>query len=95
MTCQHDNIACGLGFGRVLKSEAEPVLAYFAATININCKDCGMAFEFVGLPLGASPYRPTVSMDGLTLTAPLVEPGKTVPEGLPSLAVSMTTGESN
>lgn len=39
--------------------------------VEARCGDCGTRFEFLGLPVGSHPQRPTVSMSGLTLRAPV------------------------
>lgn len=45
----------------------------FSADVKINCADCGMPFEFIGLPAGisATNSKPMVSMDGKELRAPI------------------------
>jgi hypothetical protein len=45
----------------------------FAADVKINCADCGMPFEFIGLPIGVSATnsKPMVSMDRKELRAPI------------------------
>ncbi len=43
------------------------------AEIKIRCLDCGVPFRFMGLPAGLDFDRPTVSIDGVELNAP-VEP---------------------
>lgn len=90
--CTHDQISTGVHFKRVL-TDSNMELAYYAADIKIECVQCGQEFEFVGLPCGASPYRPTVSLDGLTMTAPLVEKGGKVPEGLIGYAVNFKNAD--
>jgi hypothetical protein len=71
------------------KSEQEPdVIDYFLAEIRVHCRDCGQSLEWFGLPVGLSPYRPAVSIDGLELRAPMVIPGDKPRDGLPGYAVS-------
>lgn len=85
MACAHENFRCDAGIQRIA-AKPDGVVSYYSAEIRVHCVDCGQKFEFVGLPLGCSPYRPTVSMDGLILSAPMMPEGQITPPGLPSLS---------
>ena len=88
MTCEHKNFHCHAAVARISDVEGGPITQY-CATIEIHCVDCKKPFEFVGLPCGLTPYRPTVGIDGLELRAPIVPQGQKVAEGLPSFGVSV------
>lgn len=70
MICPHMNFNA-----RVAVNRLEDV-GRFTADVTIECADCGEPFHFKGLPMGSSPDRPMVSVDGLELRAP-IGPGMT------------------
>lgn len=43
----------------------------FMADVRIKCADCGIPFEFVGLPSGLHFEKPMVSIDSTELRAPI------------------------
>lgn len=88
MTCEHNKFNASADIGRLSKEDGGPV-THYCADIKIACAECGKPFEFIGLPLGCSGYRPTVSMDGLELRAPLMPQGMTPPEGLIGFSVNL------
>lgn len=92
MPCDHQTFECVTTVNRLVSKDGGPV-THYSADIKIRCLDCNTLFEFVGLPWGTSPYRPTVSMDGFELRAPITPMGKKVPEGLPSMSVRMPETE--
>ena len=67
--CIHDNFECHLGVNRLLSDEE--MLVGYAVDIDIECADCGIPFEFVGLPLGRSPAHPTSDPFRHELRAPI------------------------
>lgn len=44
----------------------------FVADVHIKCRECGKPFQFLGLPGGLAPDRPTVSVDGTEARLPIV-----------------------
>lgn len=87
--CEHMNFDVHANVARLQKSEEDPTIIAFSVDLRCKCHECGMPFEWVGLPLGFSHYRPTVSIDGQEMRAPLVPQGGTVPEGLAGFSVTM------
>lgn len=92
--CKHENFNCFANVGRLTDLVGRPPdeLA-FTVDVRITCIDCGMPFEWVGLPNGSSHYQPTVSIDGQELRAPLVPKGGVVPPGLPGFSVTHTVAD--
>lgn len=86
MTCQHLNFMTTVDVNRMVD---DIMPAQFHADISIKCTDCGKLFEFIGLPYGLSPYRPTVSLDHLQLRVPIKPEGKPTPQGLPGFSIRM------
>lgn len=94
MSCQHENFNAVVDVNRIVPYEDGDVIVYHA-DIKISCRDCGQALEFVGLPNGISFYRPTVSLDGQELRAPMVIPGAEVPPGMAGFSVSQCDAGGN
>ena len=92
MTCQHENFVAVVAVNRITATEGGPV-THFDAAIKVRCADCGLEFEFRGVPDGYSPYGPTVSIDGKELSVPVMPPGMQIPEGLPGFRVHVHTSE--
>jgi hypothetical protein len=68
--CEHQNFRADVAVGRLSQDEGGPV-THYCAEIKVICTECNLPFESIGLPLGSSAYRPTVSIDGLELRAPI------------------------
>lgn len=92
MSCEHENFEARVGVQRLSKDEGGPI-THYSAEISIVCTECKQAFEFIGLPIGSSPYRPMVGFDGSELRAPIMPMGQRPPEGLPSFGVRMASTE--
>jgi hypothetical protein len=63
--CAHEQFAAAVNVHRLLDS------GKFMAEVNVRCVDCDEPFRFIGLPAGINFEHPTVSIDGLTLHAPI------------------------
>ena len=71
MNCTHENFECRASIGRLTdENNPEHVVAY-VADLNVTCADCGLPFEWIGIPAGISNAQPRVSMDATELRAPL------------------------
>ncbi len=86
--CLHENFACQCNVGRLTDTEGGPV-THYTVDVTIHCTDCGEPFEFFGLPVGHSSYKPMVSFDGTELRAPIMPHGKPPPQGLPGFGVRL------
>jgi hypothetical protein len=86
--CPHMNFKADVAVGRLSEKDGGPI-THYCADITVKCAECGEPFEFIGLPMGHSAYRPTVSIDGLELRQPLMPKGKKPPEGLIGFSVNM------
>lgn len=84
--CKHENFKAEVKVGRLSQVEGGPV-THYCADVTVCCAECGLPFQFSGLPLGMSAYTATMSMDGLELRAPLMPMGEKTPEGLPGFSV--------
>lgn len=89
MICQHMNFAVHANVGRLLRSEEDTTIVGFTMDVTVKCTDCDKPFEFVGLPMGSSPYRPMCSVDGIEARMPIKPVGEAMAIGLPELTVRM------
>ena len=55
------------GFG---DNETKEVKSY-KADVKIHCAQCGLPFEFIGLPMGVSPNQPMCSIDAQQARMPI------------------------
>lgn len=72
--CQHVNFHADVDVNRI--EGKDKAISGFTADIRVKCNDCGLPFEWVGIPVGSSPLRPMASVDFLELRAPLVPRGE-------------------
>lgn len=68
--CQHMNFKVVNNVARLTETEGGPVTG-FDLTAKVNCADCGMAFQWLGLEMGSSFKEPMVSPDRTELRAPI------------------------
>lgn len=68
--CQHEQFECMAKVGRLTDGDNGPVAGY-TADIRIRCIQCGIPFEFIGVPGGYSPAQPMVNFDATELRAPI------------------------
>jgi len=68
--CPHLNFKAQVDVGRISKVDGGPIEAY-QADIKIQCADCNMDFEFVGMPAGNSFEKPMTSMDFIEARLPI------------------------
>jgi hypothetical protein len=70
VSCEQEDFEVHAEVSRLTDTEGGPVTGY-AADLRVNCTRCKEPFRWNGLPVGLSPARPMVSVDGLELRAPL------------------------
>jgi hypothetical protein len=63
--CPHEQFGAQVGVHHMEDSGA------FIAEVTIGCAQCGLPFRFKGVAAGVSWERPTCSIEGLTLNAPI------------------------
>jgi hypothetical protein len=69
--CDHPKFNAKVEVYRLTDTDNGPVTG-FAAETKINCADCDMPFEWLGVDRGLSVKAPMKSADGLTLRAPII-----------------------
>lgn len=68
--CKHMEFETGTRVARLHDGNPD-VITGFMLDIVIRCKDCGLPFEFVGVPGGYSPGQPMCNFDSTELSAPI------------------------
>lgn len=96
MSCEHRNFCCHAAISRISQKEGGQI-THYGAEISIKCTDCGEPFQFIGLPMGHSPYTSMTSFDQLELRAAIKpQNGPFPPDGLPGFTINeLPGGEPN
>lgn len=79
MSCAHENFRAQVDVARLEDS------GRFSAEIRIECVDCGVPFQFLGLPIGIDLNGATISADGLEARIAIAAAGS-VPHPLEAIA---------
>jgi hypothetical protein len=78
--CAHLNFKAQVAVNRLQVSETDPRIGGYSAEIRIQCAECALAFQFVGVPCGLLSNGPATSVDFCELRIPIVPCGETLPE---------------
>ena len=68
--CAHLRFHTEVKVARITETEGGPVKS-FSMECKLHCEDCGQQFEFIGLPGGYDPTRPTTNIDFTELIVPV------------------------
>ena len=69
--CKHLSFETGTKVARLHEDgKPEPITGYMLDLI-IRCRDCGLPFEFIGVPGGYSPAQPMANFDNTELRIPI------------------------
>lgn len=68
--CEHTNFTASVSVAR-LSEEDGGVITGYSADLKICCADCGLPFQFIGVPNGYSPFEPKASIDNEELRLPI------------------------
>lgn len=68
--CEHNEFAVNVKVSRLKDTEEGPV-THYAADVTIQCADCHLPFQFVGLPGGVRADKPTTSADWCEARLPI------------------------
>lgn len=69
--CEHKNFFAKVDVTRLTESDESDVVTGYTADIRIKCDECGLPFQFIGLPGGYSPAQPMCSFDAQEMRAPI------------------------
>lgn len=73
--CRHPDFVVDVDVSRIGENDDDADTSTpraYTADMRIRCAVCEIPFRFVGLPVGASFYRPMSSFDGTELRAPII-----------------------
>ena len=65
------NFTAGTKVGRLHEEGNPDKITGYTLDVIVNCSDCGLPFEFIGIPGGYSPAQPMVNFDATELRAPI------------------------
>jgi len=85
--CAHENFTATVKVNRLTKSDSDPTVIAHSADIRINCVECGLPFEFIGVDAGMMPSKPMVSVDAQELRAPIRPKGCQILPAIPGFSV--------
>lgn len=70
--CNHKSFAAKCEVSRLVKPTNKSDIADdYTMDVTVKCAECGMPFEFIGVPAGISFKHPTVSADFKELRVPI------------------------
>jgi hypothetical protein len=69
--CKHMNFEAGTKVARLTDQDDSEKITGYSLDIIVNCKDCGLPFEFIGIPGGYSPAQPMVNFDSTEARMPI------------------------
>ena len=69
--CPHEDFRADVEVNRLLAADDDPTVVGYVADISVSCVQCGEKFRWIGLAPGMSSGRPMVSIDAVTMHAPL------------------------
>lgn len=78
--CKHMDFKANVKVGRLTAAENSDVVVWFDAEVTIECAECGIPFEFMGLPMGLSPLEPCCSVTGVEARMPIKPKGEIMPK---------------
>lgn len=84
--CDHLRFKVNAEVNRLTEANEVTVIGY-TADIRINCMDCGLPFEFIGVDAGMMPNKPMASVDAQELRAPIRPKGSLLLPAIPGFTV--------
>ena len=71
MSCKHMNFETGAKVARLHEEDKPEIITGYRLDLIVRCSECGLPFEFVGLPGGYHINSPTVNIDATELRCPI------------------------
>ena len=65
--CLHKKFVVDAKVGRLTKDDDSDKVIGYSCDIKVKCAECGLPFEWIGLPVGIDTQKPTVSFGNLEL----------------------------
>lgn len=85
--CEHKDFKAVVNVNRLTKSETDSTVIAYSADVRINCIECGLPFEFIGVDAGMMPDKPMASVDAQELRAPIRPKGLRIMPAIPGFMV--------
>lgn len=85
--CPHMNFKAQVNVTRMTDNKDETTVMGYTAEITINCLECGLPFEFIGVDAGMMPTRPMASPDAQELRAPIRPKGCKIMPAIPGFTM--------
>ncbi len=87
MSCKHFNFKAQVNVFRLTASDDASKVNGYTAEIRINCTECGLPFEFIGVDAGMLSTKPMASVDAQELRAPIRPKGCKIMPAIPGYTV--------
>ena len=87
MACQHENFTAQVNVSRLTKSDTDNTVVGYLAEVRVNCIDCGLPFEWIGVDAGMMHSKPMASLDAQELRAPIRPKGCDIFPAIPGFSV--------
>lgn len=65
------NFECRASVTRLTAEDDTEKITGYTTDIKVSCAECGLPFEWIGVPGGYSPAQPMVNFDATELRAPI------------------------
>lgn len=85
--CPHLNFKAQVNVTRMTDNKDEVTVVGYTAEITINCLECGVPFEFIGVDAGMMPTKPMASPDAQELRAPIKPKGVKIMPAIPGFTM--------
>ncbi len=69
--CKHLNFIAKNVVARLMDDDDPEKTIGYSMNVSVKCADCGLPFEFVGMPGGYSPRQPMVNLDATEARIPI------------------------
>lgn len=60
--CKHEVFKANVAVGRISEVDDGPI-THYTADVTVCCNECGLQFEFIGMPAGSNRKFPTTNFD--------------------------------
>lgn len=85
--CPHMNFNASVNVFRLTDSKDETKVIGYTTEIRVNCAECGLPFEFIGVDAGMMPSKPMASVDAQELRAPIRPKGCKILPAIPGFTM--------
>jgi hypothetical protein len=69
--CKHFNFTASNRVARLTEENNPENITGYSMDVRVKCADCGLPFEFIGMPGGYSPAQPMVNFDATEARMPI------------------------